>query len=178
MSLEIVNQIDKDGDFLDKSSYGRTQSSLSGASSITSLGIIPFGFESRTSYDASEALTLSRSENFRLPPPVVDDDIWKRPPPNFRAQNFASHPPKRNSRESMQPWKYGTIPGQRQFVKRPKITVLPHILNPKPQEDRRFHTRFNIPDSYDSKMEMARELMNKAEPYENPKPFDSRDVSA
>lgn len=160
----------------DNSSYGRTKSSVSNTSSVMSLGIIPFGFEARTSYDASESLALTRSENFHIKPKPVDNDIWKRPPPNFRAQNFASHPPKRNSRDSMQPWKYGTIPGKREIIKRPKVTILPHILNPKTPEGTRFHTQFNIPDSYDGKVEMARELTNKADPYENPKPHDFRDL--
>ena len=120
---------------------------------------------------------MSRSENFALKPPPKDDDIWKRPPPNFKAQGHASKPPKRNSRDSMCPWKYGTIPGKREVIKRPQITVLPHILNPQSPEGVRFHTRFNIPDSYQAKVVMAQELVNNCGEYSNPKPHDHRAVS-
>lgn len=76
----------------------------------------------------------------------------------------------------MCPWKYGTIPGQREIIKRPTITVLPHILNPKSPDGGRFLTRFNIPDSYEAKVTMAQELTNKAGEYEDPKPHDHRDL--
>ena len=158
------------------SSYDDSHSSLSGASSITSLGLIPFGFDSRTGFDAFQTLTLTRSENFELKPPPIDNDIWKRPPPDFRPQNFAPKPPKRNSRDAMKPCRYGTIPGKREIYKRPRITVLPHILNPKSPEGTRFHTRFNIPDSYEAKLKMAQELTNKTEQYKNPQLHDFRQV--
>ena len=147
------------------------------ASVFTLEGIIPFGFESRTNFDASQSLTVTRSDNFTTKPPAVDDDIWKRPAPNFKAQAHASKPPKRNSRDSMCPWKYGTIPGKREQVRRPRVTVLPHVLNPKTEEGGRFLTRFSVLDSYDAKMLMAKELTNKADEYKDPKLHDHRAVS-
>ena len=50
----------------------------------SSLGLVHFGFHAKTSHDADEALLATRSDNFRLPPPTADHDVWKRPPPDFR----------------------------------------------------------------------------------------------
>ena len=78
-----------------------------------------FGFDGKTSFDAERELMKNRSEHFLIKEKESIDDIWKRPPPDFRLQMFAPKPPKRNSREAMQPWKYGTLPGQKP-VKREK----------------------------------------------------------
>ena len=138
---------------------------------------IPFGFEAKTSYDASETLLHNRSEKFKVKPLPPDDDIWKRPPPDFRPQNFAPKPPKRNSRESQQPWKYGTFPGHTS-VKSPKVVRLPYILQPQPPKDTPFVTQFpDIPGSYEAKVEAAKEGFFKPGPYQPPVPHDFRGVS-
>ena len=121
---------------------------------------------------------MTRSDNFAPKPPPVDDDIWKRPAPNFKAQAHASKPPKRDSRDSMCPWKYGTFLGKREQVRLPRVTVLPHVLNPKAPDEGRFLTRFNVLDSYDAKKVMAKELTNNAGEYLDPKAHDHRAVSA
>ena len=160
----------------------RTSSSADGrgsSASAKSLFINPFGFDSKTSYDATEALLQCRSDGFELPEPEVDDDIWKRPPPDFRPQCYAPNPPKRNSREAMKPWNYGTIPGKREIVKRQKGTVrLPHLLQEQTDEKARFVTDgFDIPDSYQARLMFAKEGMNKPGPFIDPKHHDFRGVS-
>ena len=50
----------------------------------SSLGLVQFGFHAKTSHDADEALLQTRSENYKAPPPTIDNDVWKRPPPDFR----------------------------------------------------------------------------------------------
>ena len=78
----------------------------------------------------------------------------------------------------MEPWKYGTIPGQRAIYKRPKKTLLPHLLLPPQSEKRRFVTEgFDIPDAFTAKTMFARDGMNKPEMYALPKPHDFRAVS-
>jgi len=135
----------------------------------------PFGFDAKTSYDAAETLLKSRSESFLLKPPQKDDDIWKRPPPDFRPQRFAPKPPKRNSRDAMQPWKYGTIPGKKEVVKKTNVVHLPHILNPKKNDEKEFKTRFtDLMDAFDAKMEYVKEGMYKPGLYQMPKPHDFR----
>ena len=45
-----------------------------------------FGFDAKTTFVAAQNLGKIRSETFRLTPPPPDDDIWKRPAPDFRPQ--------------------------------------------------------------------------------------------
>ena len=71
-----------------------------------------FGFQTKTSFNANKELQKYRSKNFEVFFPHVDNDIWKRSAPDFRPQEYAPRPPKRNTRMAMQPWKYGTYPGQ------------------------------------------------------------------
>ena len=88
------------------------------------VGANPFGFQSKTSFDATKELQKYRSATFTLPPSIVDDDIWKRSAPDFRPQRYAPKPAKRNSRDAMQPWKYGTIPGQKVPVIRDNQVIM------------------------------------------------------
>ncbi len=139
----------------------------------------PFSFDGRTSFDAQQDLSKTRSSNFHIRPPPKDDDIWKKPPPDFRPQNFAPKPPKRNSREAMQPWKYGTLPGIRSGGKKEQKVFLPHILQlePKEEEPADFVTRFHVLDSSEAKQEGVRSLQFPAGDYHNPKIHDFRPVS-
>ena len=70
-----------------------------------------FTFASQSRFNASQDLVLTRSDSYVIRKPLKEDNIWTRPPPDFRPQQYLPKPPKRNSRESMQPWKYGTFPG-------------------------------------------------------------------
>ena len=45
-----------------------------------------FGFDAKTAFVAAQNLGKTRSDTFRLTPPPPDDDIWKRPAPDFRPQ--------------------------------------------------------------------------------------------
>ena len=151
-------------------------SSPSPRSSQSSLGFVPFGFHSKTNYDANETLIQIRSDTFVRKPEPVDDDIWKRPPPDFRPQKFAPNPPKRNSRESQRPWLYGTIPGQREIIKRPRRKVIPHLLKPKDEGEKKLVTLFHIDRPFTAKKKFVREGMYSAGEYNNPKPHDHRGV--
>lgn len=144
-------------------------------SAASSLGIVPFGFHAKTKYDANESLIQIRSDNHFIKPVPKDDDIWKRPPPDFRPQIFAPKPPKRNSRESMQPWLYGTIPGQRVIVKRPKRATTTHLLARPKDDDGRFVTQFHIDRPFTAKKKFVTEGMYKAGKYNMPQPHDYRD---
>lgn len=154
-------------DFIDFSSPSPTGSS-------TSVGLIPFGFSSKTNYDANESLIQIRSDNFNKHIPVKVEDIWKRPPPDFRPQKFAPRPPKRNSRESQQPWLYGTIPGQREIIKRDRSKVVPHLLKPKVKEDRGLVTMFHIDRPFTAKKKFVREGMYQPGEFIDPAPHDFR----
>jgi hypothetical protein len=63
---------------------GDGSSSSTPSNHPSSLGIVQFGFHAKTAHDADEALLHTRSENFNVPPPPPDRDVWKRPPPDFR----------------------------------------------------------------------------------------------
>lgn len=156
-------------DFMDFSSP-----SPSGTSS--SVALVSFGFDSKTNYDANESLIQIRSDNFTKKVVEKEEDIWTRPPPDFRPQKFAPNPPKRNSREAQRPWLYGTIPGQREFVKRERTKVIPHLLKPKEKEDRGLVTLFHIDRPFTAKKKFVREGMNVKEQYTNPSPHDFRGV--
>ncbi|OWF55499.1 uncharacterized protein LOC110459748 [Mizuhopecten yessoensis] len=143
-------------------------------SSASSLSMFPFGFDSKTKYDANESLITIRSTNFSKKELEKDDDIWKRPPPDFRPQKFAPNPPKRNSRESMQPWRYGTFPGEHVFVKKPSTKVMPKILMPKKTPEGRIITQFHIDRPFTAKKKFVREGMFKPEMFVNPTEHDFR----
>lgn len=154
-------------DFIDFSSPSPTGTS-------SSVGLIPFGFQSKTNYDANESLIQIRSESFQKHVPVQEEDIWKRPPPDFRPQIFAPKPPKRNSRESQQPWLYGTIPGQRESVKRVRPKVIPHLLKTKTEENKGLVTYFHIDRPFTAKKKFVREGMYEKGEFVNPAPHDFR----
>lgn len=63
-------------------------------------------FSAQISFDAGNALRLTRDSHFHLEPPPPDRNIWRRKPPDFRLQAFAPRPPKRNSRAANQPWRF------------------------------------------------------------------------
>lgn len=151
-------------------------SSPSPSGSSSSVGLIPFGFHSKTNYDANESLIQIRSDNFIKKVEEKEEDVWTRPPPDFRPQKFAPQPPKRNSRESQRPWLYGTIPGQRESVKRERTKVVPHLLKPKVKEDKGLVTLFHTDRPFTAKKKFVREGMYPKEQYENPMPHDYRGV--
>lgn len=140
----------------------------------SSLGLVQFGFDAKTSHDADEALLQTRSESFKLRPPVVDRDIWKRPPPDFRYAVYDPKPPKRNTVDSQQPWLYGTIPGQREKITREKGSLMPLIFRQTPSGPAPLVTRFHIARPFTAKKQFVREGMNPAGEYETPKPHDFR----
>lgn len=147
------------------------------ASAASSFTYVPFGFTSKTQYDANESLIQIRSENYSKVEPEKDNDIWKRPPPDFRPQIFAPKPPKRNSRESMKPENFGTYPGTNKPVKRPERTVIPHMLRPKKPDEGRMILRYHIDRPFTAKKKFVTEGMYKAGEFVNPKPHDFRGVS-
>ncbi|XP_048756187.2 uncharacterized protein LOC125666899 [Ostrea edulis] len=144
------------------------------ASAASSFTYVPFGFTSKTQYDANESLIQIRSENYSKVEPEKDNDIWKRPPPDFRPQIFAPKPPKRNSRESMKPENFGTYPGTNKPVKRPERTVIPHMLRPKKPDEGRMILRYHIDRPFTAKKKFVTEGMYKAGEFVNPKPHDFR----
>ena len=96
----------------------------------TNYDIQPFGFHSKTAYDATESILNQRNDNFRINPPARDNDIWKRPPPDFSPQNFRAKPPKRNSRDAMRPERFHSRHDD--TVRETQSSVaLPHILRTK-----------------------------------------------
>lgn len=169
------------------------------SASAKSLFINPFGFHAKTSYDAAEVLMQCRSDGFELPEPEKDDDIWKRPPPDFRPQCYAPRPPKRNSRDAIQPWRYGTLPGKRESAgKRPQKSSsapvrLPHLLlgeagqgaglagtgaGSGEEHREKFVTGgFAIPDAYRARLQCARDGTFKPGPFVDPTHHDFRGVS-
>lgn len=149
-----------------------------GSRSTSAVGTESFGFHAKTKHDASESLIQVRSAKFRRKNTVLDEDIWKKPPPDFRPQIFAPKPPKRNSRESMKPWNYGTIPGQREIIKRPDRTVLPYMLQNHQEKEKDFATLFRIERPFTAKKEFVKSGKNEEGQYIMPKPHDYRQVSS
>nr|KAG5708382.1 hypothetical protein BaRGS_034413 [Batillaria attramentaria] len=124
----------------------------------SSLGLVQFGFDAKTSHDADEALLQTRSENFKLRPRPADRDIWKRPPPDFRYAVYNPRPPKRNTVDSQQPWLYGTIPGQREKVTREKGSLMPLIFKQRSSSPPPIVTRFHIARPFTAKKQFVREV--------------------
>lgn len=145
-------------------------------SAVSVLGLNPFGFESKNTFDASLDLTHSRSARFAVRPPEPDADIWRRKPPDFRLQVYNPNPPKRNSRDAMQPWKYGTYPGEEKPKKRAQSVNLPNIFK-EGKEDILKNldlSSSNLMGISDEKNHFVREGMYPAGPYSNPKDPDFR----
>lgn len=149
-------------------------SSPSPTGSSSSVGLVPFGFHSKTNYDANESLIQIRSDNFHKNVPRKEDDIWTRPPPDFRPQKFAPNPPKRNTRESQKPWLYGTIPGQREIIKRDRSKVVPALLKPKVKGDKNLVTIFHIDRPFTAKKKFVREGMYQKGEFIDLTPHDFR----
>ena len=168
------------GNYLPFGSPPDSHGTPSRVSSSKTLSIIPFGFEAKTSFNASGDLTRSRSERFTIRPPLIDDDIWKRPPPDFRPQAYVPNPPKRNSREAVQPWKYTALCDQEPVVKKEKRVFLPHILKLGPECEKAvpFETRFHIMDPDEARADFVKNGMYAAGVYTSPNPHDHRGVSS
>ncbi|KAI8489097.1 hypothetical protein Bbelb_330820 [Branchiostoma belcheri] len=139
----------------------------------------PFGFHSKTEFDAKNALLLTRSDTFLLIKPPKQEDIWRRKPPSFCYDAYDPKPPTRNSREAMQPWRYGTFPGdwkrqKEEMQKQSQELVLPNILKPKKPQSPVFQTRFKIHDPFEAKKDSVKRLTFKKDQFENPTPHDFR----
>ncbi len=136
-----------------------------------------FSFPGKSKFQAGQDLLVTRSDSYIIRKPHPQEDIWRRPPPNFCPQSYAAKPPKRNSRESMQPWKYGTYPGQKNEAKKEKVVTLPKALQPQRPKSRKLVNRFKVMDSFEAKCEFVKEGMYEREQYRNPKPHDFRQVN-
>ncbi|XP_076439665.1 putative uncharacterized protein C7orf78 [Babylonia areolata] len=158
-------------------SLGAEEDSASGSPSEreqSSFGIVQFGFHAKTSHDADEALLQTRSENYRAPPAPPDNDIWKRPPPDFRYLVYDPKPPKRNTVDSQQPWLYGTLPGKREKVKRDRTSLMPLIFRQRAPSPPPLVTRFHVDRPFTAKKRFVTDGMYPAGYYESPKPHDFR----
>ncbi|XP_070565507.1 putative uncharacterized protein C7orf78 [Ptychodera flava] len=151
------------------------ESRRSGQRSGYDYAIRPFGFHNKTNFIATDNLIVRRSDSYTLRKPPPDDDIWKRPPPDFRPQVWRPKPPKRNTQDSMMPWKYGTFPGdyKNKFVK-PKPQVLPFLLQEPRSASPEFATRFRVPDPYEAKLMFVKSGVHPRGSYVMPKPHDFR----
>ncbi|XP_025094505.1 uncharacterized protein LOC112564116 [Pomacea canaliculata] len=153
------------------------------------LGEVQFDFGAKTAHDAEEALLLTRSDTFKVQTPRPDRDIWKKPPPDFSYMFYAflydefcrmcvrcvrAKPPKRNTVDSQKPWLYGTIPGQRQVVKRERGSLMPLLFRKPSHSAQNFVTRFRIPRPYTAKKQFVKDGVYPAGEYLTPKPHDFR----
>ncbi|XP_059147304.1 uncharacterized protein LOC131935044 [Physella acuta] len=133
-----------------------------------------FYFDNKTSFDAEDGLLQTRSQTFKAQAEKVEPDIWKRPPPDFRYLVYDPQPPKRNTVDAMRPWIYGTIPGQREVIKRDRGDKrLPRILEHQEKEPQ-IVTRFRIDRPFTAKKKFVQQGMYKPGTYECPKPHDFR----
>lgn len=136
-----------------------------------------FDFVAHEKYQASFDLLTTRSKTFCAPPKPYNDDIWNRKPPDFRPQTYLPKPPKRNTRESMQPWKYFTESTDKEInlkKKRHKGVELPKVLQPKRPKSRKMNLKFNIPSSDDARKDFVKKGVHPKDVYVNPKPHDFR----
>ncbi|CAL1533872.1 unnamed protein product [Lymnaea stagnalis] len=135
---------------------------------------IPFDFHTKTSFDADDALIQTRSKQYKAQPSEKDDDIWKRQPPDFRYVVYDPHPPKRNTVDAIRPWEYGTVPGQKEVIRRNRDDdKLPDIFDHK-EPEAKFHTMFRTARPFTAKKMFVSSGMNKPGTYLNPKPHDFR----
>jgi hypothetical protein len=173
--------LDVSGQTQSRATSSRVESAVSsrGGSSFI---LHPFGFHAKTSYDATDALINTRSATFVFKSPPKEEDIWKRPPPDFRPLCYEPRPPPRNSRDAMQPWRYGTLPGDsnnnKPLTRHSAPVRLPDILQDKPPEEPdEFVTAFKIPGPWEAKVLCAKVGVFKPEKYRMPKHHDFRGVS-
>ncbi|XP_038049402.1 uncharacterized protein LOC119723010 [Patiria miniata] len=146
-------------------------------SAAQSLNIREFSFATQSRFNAGRDLVLTRSDSYVIRKPPKEFDIWEHPPPDFRPQQYLPKPPKRNSRESMQPWKYGTFPGQKKAMSKTegkKSVALPKILQPVRPRSEQMVTRFKIDDPHEARAKFVREGMYPKEQYQMPKKHDFR----
>lgn len=143
------------------------------------LDLKQFGFHAQTAFDADKELEKFRSKNFRLAPLPLDNNVWRRPPPDFRPQAWEPKPPKRNSRDAMQPWKYriasdaefeATVEARKNHVSMPTAMSLPGKKNEKSG----MRLRFRPLRAGSARMRSVRDAALQAGPYHNPQPHDHR----
>ncbi len=152
-------------------------------SSALSYSRLPFGFSAKTSHDASEDLTLVRSATFLLNSQSAGDhgrDIWRRPAPDFRPQVYNPRPPKRNSRDAVQPWKYTSLSEETEMEQSPQKSdsaALPRLFQTRSVDEDRFLTHFRILDPDGARMEASKSGYFPRGQYVMPKPHDFRGVS-
>ncbi|PAA63402.1 hypothetical protein BOX15_Mlig032252g1 [Macrostomum lignano] len=152
------------------------------ADSQTTIRLLPFGFEERVNFDARQELQKTRSKHFSVPPPVPDDDIWRRPPPDFRPQAWEPRPPKRNSRDAVQPWRYrlesdaryeaaaAVAPGDRL----PALGQTAAQKKQQQQQKQRMQTLFRLMRPNTAKQRFVQEGALPREPYGTVGPHDFR----
>lgn len=145
-----------------------------------------YGFESKTLLDAFGDLLVERSQHFTTAPPPLNRDIWKRKPPDFTPRVYDPKPPKRNSREAIQPWKYFSASDQRMLERKAAASdgeecCLPQIFRDTATGDANdankcdeFVTRFKTIGQFDAKVLFVRHGMRRRSAYRMPKPHDFR----
>ncbi|XP_030846798.1 uncharacterized protein LOC763406 [Strongylocentrotus purpuratus] len=145
------------------------------ATSVVNQGTVSLIDKSK--FQSGQDLLVTRSDSYLIRPRERPEDIWKRPPPDFTLQRYMPKPPKRNTRESMQPWRWGTLPGEKKIAQtiaeKPTVT-LPKILQPPRPKSRKILTRFKIPDSDEARKVAVKQLVHHKEKFENPQPHDFR----
>lgn len=98
-------------------------------------------FDAKTLYDASEKIQEMRSDSYRIFKPKRRYDLLTRPEPDFRPQAFRPCPPKRNSQEAVQPWRYSTDNDRyynRALKRRKETMFLPKVVVPNPPAQYKF----------------------------------------
>lgn len=158
-----------------------------------SLLMSQFDRNAQLSFEASMNVEQLRSSNYmpRKQPPEPDS-VWHVQPPDFRPQVYRPQPPKRNSRNAIQPWTYqaqyelSTLGGDNEVQSPVRASTDPLLpaLHEQVQEDsdesqdEAFVTRFKHQHTLDEKVNVIRTKQLPLPPYKNPKPHDFRGVSA
>lgn len=157
-----------------------------------SLLMSQFDRNAQLSFEAAMNVEQLRSTNYmpRKQPPEPAS-VWHVQPPDFRPQVYRPQPPKRNSRNAIQPWTYqaqyelSTLgDNEIQSSSRASTDLLLPALYEQVQEDsdesqdEAFVTRFKHQHTLDEKVNVIRARQLPLPPYKNPKPHDFRGVSA
>lgn len=138
-----------------------------------------FDFTAHDKYQATSDLLLTRSASFSVPHKTLTKDVWSIKPPDFRPQNYLPKPPKRNTRESMQPWKYSNETNFEPKTKNKKKheVKMPKVLEPRRPKSRKMNLKFDILSADDAKKMTVKGGLYPKGKYSNPVPHDFRQVS-
>lgn len=126
-------------------------------------------FTRQVQFSANKKLAVERSNNFTIPKPIPEQNIWKKKPPDFSLRLYKSLNLPRRSEENK----------VKETLKKNVMEVIRDAPPPpreKSKEPDRFLTRFKPMEPIEASISYVKNGVYPKDKYKDPRPHDFRQV--